>query len=233
MTPTEGVMKRFALLIALITTLFATPAVAHAAKVKLTGVPASLSQGDAFTVKGSAKTDGRADAVQGQEVRQAGRQAREVEGQEGQVRGQGHDQGHAGQLLRARVRGQGVHGEGDQGHGQGRPRRPAAGAERSCERPDLASRPGQREPAARPDRHADARPRQPGPDADPGPRGPEGRRPGAGPRRRDLGLRRHEVPLLRREPDPAQRRARRDQRRRPSPSCAAPSRTARASRSRA
>ena len=56
MTPTEGVMKRFALLIALITTLFATPAVAHAAKVKLTGVPATLSQGDAFTVKGSAKT---------------------------------------------------------------------------------------------------------------------------------------------------------------------------------
>ena len=55
MTPTEGVMKRFALLIALITTLFATPAVAHAAKVKLTGVPATLSQGEAFTVKGSAK----------------------------------------------------------------------------------------------------------------------------------------------------------------------------------
>src|SRR5688572_13968724 len=55
MTPTEGAMRRLALLIALITTLFAAPAVAQAAKVKLTGVPASLSQGEAFAVKGSAK----------------------------------------------------------------------------------------------------------------------------------------------------------------------------------
>src|SRR5688500_17117685 len=54
MTPTEGAMRRLALLIALITTLFAAPA-AHAAKLKLTGVPASLAHGEAFTVKGAAK----------------------------------------------------------------------------------------------------------------------------------------------------------------------------------
>ena len=104
-------------------------------------------------------------------------------------------------------------GEGDQGHAPRPPRQPAAGADRSCERPDLASRPGQREPAARPDRHADARPGQPGPDADPGPR--RTRRtprpeldPGAATSVYDA----DEVPLLRRQPDPARRRARRDQR---------------------
>ena len=48
----------------------------------------------------------------------------------------------------------------------------------------------------------------PGPD----PGRPQGRRAGARPGRRDLGLRRDQVPLLGRQPDPARRRAGRDQR---------------------
>ena len=195
MTPTEGVMKRFALLIALITTLFATPAVAHAAKVKLTGVPATLSQGEAFTVKGSAKKTVALTLSKDKKSDKRDVKLAKLKAKKGKFAGKVTIKATPGRYYAARVRGQGVHGEGDQGHDQGRPRRPAAGAERSCERPDLASRPGNENLPPAPTVTPTPGPGNPDPTPIPVPADPR-TSPRSWTRRRDLGLRRDEVPLL-------------------------------------